>query len=293
MRCTFDQHSIDFFERDTGVHIRLNREQQMRLQAESKVTLLVAQMSEVVHQLCPSSHDLFRYVEDHSGDFQPVSISLFVLNDDTWKLMEGKTVHPNRMLPMVTIPWFFWTPAEVTKTNPAGVRRFHSDPMRLSVDGEKCQMAIEGQGGDFCGLLEGRLVHKIAGMRPVLLPTTPGTRIKAPHYEAQTVRMTILAKESDYHLYPTPEKQLDYTFSENPKVFYEHGLRVDADGSSILLRVGNRTERVLRGEAKVYIGKPFDEGSGSTEKLAFHVWLTALAESIELMGGGPRPVRSF
>jgi hypothetical protein len=293
MRCAFDQDTIDLFERDTGIQIHLNREQQKRLQTESKVTLLTAQISEVVHQLCPSNHDLFRYVEDHAGEFQPVSMSLFVLNDDTWKLMENKTVYPNRMLPMVTIPWFFWMPSAVTKTNLAGVRRSHSDPTRLSVDYEKCQMIIEGQGGDFCGLLEGRLVHKIVGMRPILLPTTPGTRIKVPHYEAQTMRMTVLAKESDYHQYPTPEKQLDYTFSENPKVFYEHGLRVDADGSSILLKVGNRTELPLRGEAKVYIGKPFDEGSSSTDKLAFHVWLTALAESIELMGGGPRPVRSF
>jgi hypothetical protein len=292
-RCAFDQQTIDSFESDSGVQIRLNKEQRMQLMKESKVNLLVAQMSEAVHQLCADSHELFRYVESQAKQFQPISMSLFVINDDTWKLMEGKPVHSDRMLPMITIPWFFWLPSEITKTNLVGVRRSPAESTSFYLDERNYQITLDGQGGDFCGLLEGRLVHKAAGMRPILVPGTPGIRVKTPHYESSKLRMTIVTRESECHLYPLPEKRLDYTFSESPRTFYEHGVRIDTDGGNVLLKVGKGAELPLRGDTKIYVGRAFAESSSSTNTLAFHVWLTALSESIELMGGGPRPVRSY
>ncbi len=292
-RCTFHKETIKSFEKETGVQIRLNREQEKLMEADSRVSLLTAQVADVVHELLPDSHQLFSHVEEGAEHFQSIAMSLFVLNDDTWKLMQQKPDYPDRMLPMVTIPWFYWEPTAITKTNPLGSRRARGDITGISVDDEECHISLQGLGGNYCGLVEGRIAGRLVGMRPIVVPGTLGDTARVPRYELQALRIRIAAKESDCHLYPAPEKCLDYSFSESPRVFYEHGLRVDADGANVLLKVRDRRELALRGQIRIFLGKSFPENSVSSDVLAFHVWLNAFRESVELMGGGPRPVASL
>jgi hypothetical protein len=292
-RCAFHRQTIKSFEKETGVQIRLNREQEVQMEADSRVTLLTAQISDVVHELLPNRSRLFEYVKERTKYFQPISMSLFVLNDDTWKLMHKKSDYADRMLPMATIPWFYWEPAAISKGNPLGARRAEGEISGLSVDEAECSMSVWGQGGNYCGLVEARVVRRLAGMRPILIPGTLGDTKRVPQYELLELCIKMATKESDCHLYPGPEKTLDYSFSESPKVFYEHGLRLEADGASVLLKVGNRRELALRGQVRIFLGKSFPEDSVSSDVLAFHVWLNGLEECIELMGGGPRPVASL
>ncbi|RDE15922.1 MAG: hypothetical protein C4K49_05605 [Candidatus Thorarchaeota archaeon] len=292
-RYAFHKQAIKSFEKETGAQIRLNRQQETQLETESRVSLLVAQISDVVHDLLPDRSRLFEYVKERTKHFQPISMSLFVLNDETWKLMQKKSDYADRMLPMATIPWFHWEPAAISKANPLGARRAEGDISGLSVDERESTMFLSGQGGNYCGLVEARIVRRLAGMRPILIPGTLGDTNRVPQYELQELSIKMATNESDCHLYPVPEKTLDYSFSESPKVFYEHGLRLEADGASVLLKVGNRRKLALRGHVRIFLGKPFPEDSVSSDVLAFHVWLNSIKECVELMGGGPRPVASL
>ena len=77
-------------------------------------------------------------------------------------------------------------------------------------------------------------------------------------------------------LYPEPDRKVDYTYSESPKVFYYHGLQLKADGAQVHLRVGKGKEYDLKGEVKVLLGKRIKEEDDSSTILLFHVWLSAL-----------------
>ena len=125
----------------------------MNLGARGKTPILAEQMMNIVDQLYPDENSRVKFLEEKTEFFQPISLSLYVLNDDLWKIMVRKEEHPDRMLPMTTIPWFYWEKEAETRGNPSGVRRVSDSNKPLKVKLRRDSLLIRGGGGDFCGLL--------------------------------------------------------------------------------------------------------------------------------------------
>ena len=110
----------------------------------------------------------------------------------------------------------------------------------------------------------------------MILPGNRGVIKLVPLYEKEDLSVTISMNGLKTALYPEPDKMIDYTYSESPRVFYYHGLQLNADGAQARLRVGKGKEYELRGEVKVLLGKRIKEEDNSSTTLLFHVWLSAL-----------------
>ena len=109
-----------------------------------------------------------------------------------------------------------------------------------------------------------------------------GTRKIVPSYESQEIRINIKKGTAEANLYPGPNKELDYNFSEHPKIFYDHGIKIAADGKDVYLQVGKRNNNQLREEVMIFIGKNFDTKDESKDILLFHVWLSLLRKGLFL-----------
>jgi len=265
---------IEDFCNQYGVTITYSEEQKSKLTDGGRTPLLINQISDIVNQLCTDEVSLKKFIEEMTTKLHPISLSLYVLNDDLWKIMTRKHELPDKMLPMITIPWFYWEQEAEERKNPSGVRRKEDPVQPLTIDIEKEVLKISGNGGDFCGLLEGRIVDSFKGVRPLLIPGDTGSKKTVPNYEAQFIQININSSETV--LYPSPKKELDYNFSEHPKVFYSHGIQIIAEGKDVVLKVGNRKSTELRGKVLIFIGKDFEQSDESSNLLLFHVWLSIL-----------------
>lgn len=276
----FDNEAIESFCNNNNVTITLTIEQLDNLGSSGKTPLLVEQISNVADHLCPDEESLSRFLEQKTVEFHPIALSLYVLNDDLWNMMSRKDEHPEKMLPMTTIPWFYWEKEAEGRDNPMGVRKVHDtrNPFNINIDRET--LVITGSGGDFAGLLEGRIVDRHKSIRPIFIPGSTGPKKIVPRYDSKFVQIRINTKSMQTTLYPKPMKDLDYFFSEHPRVFYDHGLKINLDGEEVNLRVGNRRETKLRGEVIIFIGKDFKDVSDTDQILMFHVWLSILNRNL-------------
>ncbi|KXH77293.1 MAG: hypothetical protein AM326_12515 [Candidatus Thorarchaeota archaeon SMTZ-45] len=220
------------------------------------------------------------YVTNLTSQFQPLSMSLFVFNDSLWKLMEKKPESINTMLPIVTIPRFYWKESAINPKNPHGVKRDHDSNLNLELELHK-YFALKGVGGEFGGILEGRVVDQESGPRPIITPTFPGSKKMVPKYDVQNIEVRMEFGNLRPHLYPSPLKSIDYTFSEHPRVFYEHGLSVSSDGLQVQLGVGNKKAHPLHGDVLLLLGKRWDSDTPRHEILFYHVWLNALSNLLK------------
>jgi hypothetical protein len=273
-----DSESIASFCNKFGVSIDYTLVQSQNLKTQGKTKLLVDQLENLAEQICADSVCTKEFIEKRSTDFHPVSMSLFVINDALWKIMARKEEHPERMLPMTTIPWFYWEKEAESRKTPFGVRRLEDpgNPLKIDVDGDVLE--ISGNGGDFCGVLEGRIVDKNKGVRPLFIPGSTGPKKNVAKYESEYVQIKFDISSALMDLYPVPDKELDYIFSEHPRVFHDHGILIKADGENVRLKVSNRKETTLRGKVMIFIGKDFREVENSDEILTFHVWLSLLKQ---------------
>ncbi|MHA2397010.1 MAG: hypothetical protein ACXAC0_09925, partial [Candidatus Thorarchaeota archaeon] len=219
---------------------------------------------------------LEEFIEARSEDFHPVALSLYVLNDDLWKIMNRKHENPEKMLPMTTIPWFFWEKEAEGRKNPSGVQRLDDPKHTFGIKVDGGNLKISGKGGDFAGLLEGRIVDRYKGVRPLFIPGDIGPKKNVANYESQLVEIRFNIHSSEPKLYPVPTKELDYAYSEHPRVFYEHGIQINMNGDDVNLKIGKRRETTLRGKVIIFIGKDFNETPNSEKILMFHIWLVSL-----------------
>jgi len=273
----FNNEAIENFCNNNGVTITLTVEQLNSLGTNGTTPLLIEQISGAADQLCPDDESLRNFLEKMSVEFHPVALSLYVLNDDLWKMMSRKHEHPERMLPMTTIPWFYWEKDAESRKNPSGIQRFVDSryPFTIKVDRES--LAFSGSGGDFAGLLEGRIADQRKGIRPLFIPGETGPKKIVARYESQLIQVRINIQSIQIALYPNPLKELDYFYSEHPRVFYDHGIQLVSQGEDVSLKVGKRKEAKLRGDVIILIGKSFKDISDSEEILRFHVWLNILS----------------
>lgn len=275
-RHEFSEKTIQNFSDQYGVTINLTSEQTSKLTDDGKTPLLIEQLQDLAAQLCPDDFRLKKFIAERLTELHPVSLSLYVLNEDLQKIMSRKHEHPEKMLPMTTIPWFYWEEEAEGRKNPSGVRRREDSGRPLTINIEKEVLKISGNGGDFCGLLEGRLVDRYKGVRPIFIPGSTGSKKTVANYDSQFVQISINIQSSKFDLYPIPEKELDYIYSEHPRVFYNHGIQITADGEDVSLKIGNRRETKLRGKVLIFIGKDFEENDESSNLLLFHVCLSLL-----------------
>lgn len=272
----FDIESIESFCNEFGVTIEYTLGQTQNLRTQGKTSLLVEQVESMANQICTDSECLSEFLEKKAEELHPIAMSLFVLNEDLWKIMSRKHEHPEKMLPMTTIPWFYWESGAEGRKTPSGVLK-KEDPNRpLSVKLGGNSLRISGNGGDFCGILEGRIVDRHKGVRPLIVPGSTGPKKNVAKYESEFVEITVDLSSVQMHLYPIPEKELDYIFSEHPRVFHHHGILITTEGNHVLLKVGKRRETTLRGVVLIFIGKNFEESHDTARQLSFHVWLSML-----------------
>lgn len=278
-RYEFSKDSIQNFCNQNGVTIDLTVEQTGKLTDFGKTPFLVEQISDLANQMCPDDASLKNFIEQKSNELHPIALTLYVLNDDLWKIMSRKPNDPERMLPITTIPWFYWEKEAEGRKNPSGVQRLDDPKHPFTTQLEKGVLKINGKGGDFAGLLEGRIADPRKGIRPLFIPGDTGPKETVAKYESQKVQLDIKIQSAQTELYPTPIEELDYIYSEHPKVFYEHGIQINVDGGEVQLKVGKRRETTLRGKVIVFIGKDFEETPDSDHILLFHVWLAALKKT--------------
>jgi hypothetical protein len=275
----FDSDTIESFCNAYGVNINYTLEQSDSLKKHGKTALLVEQIDNIANQICTDDECVKQFIDQKSGDFHPIAMTLYVLNDDLWKMMGRKEEHPEKMVPMSTIPWFYWEKEAEGRKNPYGVRRNEDPTSPLTVKFEDKVLRLSGKGGDFCGILEGRIVDRHKGVRPIFIPGSTGPKKNVAKYESHHLQIAVETGSSQVTIYPIPDKELDYIYSEHPRVFYEHGILLAADGDHVSLKVGSRRETTLRGKVLIFIGRDFKETDDSNNVLLFHVWLSMLSRT--------------
>jgi len=281
-RYEFDYKSIERFCNNNQITLNLNQEQLNHMTITETTSLLVEQISDIADQLCPDEESQREFLEQQIENFHPLSLSLYVLNDDLWKIMSRKKKYPDRMLPMITIPWFYWQEDEVSKKNPLGFRKQEDPSSSFCMMLDKEILTVSGNGGDFAGFLEGRIVDQRKGIRPLIIPGSFGSKEIVANYESRTIHLTIKTQSLKTKLYPRPLEELDYFHSEHPRVFFEHGIQLTLKGEDVNLKVGARRGTTLRGDVLVFLGKDFREETDSTKILMFHLWLSILNRIIFL-----------
>ncbi len=228
---------------------------------------------ETVLRRCEKT-DPSRDVLDLLHPTQPsVSLSLYVINDATWRLMGKKETHSDRMLPMVTIPWFYWDEASRDKS---GAVRYKETICNIQLDPDRLLLSAKGEGGDFCGIVSRSALKKSFSPWRVLIPEIPDSDSRSPNYEWARISLKVKYKDASCTLHPHPRKDLDYTYSESPKVFYDNGIEIATQGENVRLKVGKRPETSLAGNVLVLIGRPSKGVSDLGSVLGYHLWIHAL-----------------
>ncbi len=277
-RYAFSKQAIEQFEIKYNIPIVLSLDQSSMIEDKGKTQLSIDQLRGAAEGLA-GSKSLDEFVIEYSKKHPTFSVSLYVYNDALWKMMKKKSKNPEMMLPMITIPYFYWNTSAVNPKNPTGACRDTEHLVEAIVE-QNDYFVIRGTGGDFCGVLESRVVALKRAARPILAPTIPGPIEHVPKYEAQMVEVKLSFGNIRKNLNPNPDDRADYSFSEHPRVFYEHGFALNLDGGSVNLRVGKRKSTKLSGEVVVYIGKKFQSMNETEEVIAFHSWLVALYDLI-------------
>jgi hypothetical protein len=258
----------------------LTPEQRIDMDDSGKTKLQYSQLDQLVQEILARGNSFSDIVERLHPRNPGVCMSLFVINDDTWKLMEKKEKNPERMLPMTTIPWFVWEEKAESPNNPWGVTRFGPSDGKIWMDPRNSLLVINGNGGDFSGIVEGRITQTEYSRWRAVVPEFPGQTKPVPHYESLPVAVNVSIGHLDADIYPRPQKELDYTFCESPRAYFEHGLLLRTDGNNVRLRVGKRREAQLRGDVRIFIGGPGAGAEARGDLLTYHVWLNTLHKAI-------------
>jgi hypothetical protein len=278
-RYEFSSKAIDCFEEHTGVTLHLLDEQRKSLDERSCTSLSLDQLFDAAQAL-DQKNDPWEYVRTGAKEFAPLSLSLYVFNQAVWRLMARKTANQETMLAMATIPWFYWDKEAESERNPFGAKRDARHNSIVDIEPGK-SFRIGGSGGNFCGILDGRIAAQRKAGRPILIPNLPESGKLVPYYEPDDVSVILSADGLLSSLYPAPDKRIDYSFSEHPRNFYDHGIQISADGSTVKLQIGNKKPQQMFGEVVVLLGKTWDAETLEERVVQYHTWLAVLHRLIQ------------
>ncbi|NWF95579.1 MAG: hypothetical protein HXY34_05515 [Candidatus Thorarchaeota archaeon] len=269
-----DSRSLDAVSERLGVSFALNYSQQQEIDTAGQVQLTIAQLVEATRSLCPDRGAAVQFLKEHLRSVRPLSLALFVTNPATQKIMERKRSYPDKMLPMLTVPWFHWEPGAETKDNPEGVKREVIGDLAVDIDRHD-EVVFTGECGDFSGLVEARLVERPEG-RPILIPAGTGRKDLVAHYVLRQFRLRIRVSGPDTQILPDLSRDFDYRYCDSPRTFHDLGLSISGDGSLFRLKTGQYAENALRGDVVLLLGLPAQTGGDSSRELLGCMWLIVL-----------------
>ena len=85
--CDFTSEDIEFFERKQNIEVPLTPEQRIDMNDSRKTRLQHNQLNQLVQEILAGGNSLSDVVKLIHPRNPGVCMSLFVINDDTWKLM--------------------------------------------------------------------------------------------------------------------------------------------------------------------------------------------------------------
>ena len=166
-RYSFNKSTLRAFERKYDIGIDFDLGQETQLDRNGKTTLTIPQISDLLKDLCPTEESIVEFIQETSKNLVPISLTLFVINEATWKIMENKPKFPDKLLPMSMIPWFYWDPYYQRKGNPRGIRRHETGTCVVSITNDLKELILTGTGGDFSGLIEELLERDLVKGRSI------------------------------------------------------------------------------------------------------------------------------
>jgi hypothetical protein len=207
-----------------------------------------------------------------SQSLLPLSLSLFVLNDRLWKMMERKSWDKEKMLAMSTIPLCIWERKAENTSNPKGASRWGVNPNTFELTLEKDpKILIRGEGGDFSGFIEqSQLTMKKFGI--------PESRKLIPNYMFEQLQIEVLLDRAVFEIHPAPRDNLDYDYSEPARTFYNYGFAISVPGEDVILKVSKRKPSKMLGDVFLLIGSKIldDDNTHQYRGLKIDILLRAL-----------------
>ena len=247
---------LDQFEIDLG----LTSNQAIALESNQPILLSEEQLDFIVNQIA-ALDGIDNFLKKFIHSVLPFSLSLFVINDRLWQMMERKTWDNDKMLAMSTIPLCAWDKKSGDVNNPEDVKRWTIQPCTFDLSLENTPtIKIKGKGGDFSGFIE----------RKNFLP----------NYIFESLDIDVVFNNATIETYPTPRDDLDYNYSDHASVFYEHGFAISIPGENVTLRVGKRIPTKMLGDVYLLIGTRVHAEDKPYQGLMIDIWLRAFQRRI-------------
>ncbi|MHA1575733.1 MAG: hypothetical protein ACTSU3_00090 [Candidatus Thorarchaeota archaeon] len=242
---------LDQFEIDLG----LSSVQELALDNKQSILLTEEQLDFIVDQMVvPDGINEFLKKFIHS--ILPISLSLFVINDRLWKIMERKSWDNDKMLAMSTIPLCAWDKKSGKTHDTMTVKRWTVHPSTINLTLENTPaIKIKGEGGDFSGFTE--------------------RKNDLPKYIFQSLEIGVEFSNATIETYPKPRDNLDYNYSDPARVFNEHGFAISVPGENITLKVGKRRPIKMLGDVYLLIGTRVNAEDKPYQGLMIDIWLRA------------------
>ncbi|MFW9803984.1 MAG: hypothetical protein ACFFFC_15080 [Candidatus Thorarchaeota archaeon] len=273
MKVSQSKTVFDEFSQKHGVDIRFSPEQYDLLEKNQDIVLSPRQMDDLVSQL--SSQDgMVNFLEETASQIPAVCMSLYVLNDSLWRMMERKPWDQNKMLAMSTMPYCYWDKNQLSTSNPKAVKRWELGSNELTYMSAVPSLSIEGNGGDFNGFIEQSMItNRRFGI--------PDTNRPIPNFQFKGIKVTAQLSEADVIIHPKPLDIFDYDFSAPAKTFHDLGVDIIISGEYVTLEIENRKPAKLHGDVHILIGVPVDFESQQFGLLFADVWFWAFRKTLE------------
>lgn len=269
MKTALNASAYRQLEEEYQINLGLTSEQVHELEEDKAILLSEEQLNFIIDQLI-ESNGLENYLQNQVKDITPVSLSLFIINDNLWKMMKRKSWDTDKMLAMSIIPLCTWDQKEEKTSNPKGVKRWEigQNSMYLLFDSE-FKIRIKAEGGDFSGFIEqSQLAMRKFGMLE--------SRKLVPNYSFEKLEIDVAMTRAQIKSNPTPRDDFDYDFSESARTFYEHGFAIIVPGEDVVLSVGKRKPCKMLGEAHIMVGIRTTKHENHYRALKMDIWSRAL-----------------
>ncbi len=248
--------------------IQFSSEQEELFRSKKCVVLSPEQMDDLVQQIS-SRYGISDFLVESAANIPPVSMSLYVLNDALWKMMERKPWDEDKMLAMSTIPLCSWDKKKESTSNPKAVKRWEHGSNKMVFKSTPPTISIAGDGGDFCGFIEQSMItSRKFGLTE--------TRQLIPNYQFMGIEVNVQLSEADAQIHPLPMQNLDYDFSVSAKEFHDHGVHLTIPGKHVTLDVEKRKPAKLMGETHILIAAAIDSEPQQFRELLADIWFWTL-----------------
>ena len=264
--------TYEAFQELTGISISFNDEQTRQLEQGQKVILSEEQLIQILSSI-GDFEKIWKFLESTASLIPPIVMSLYVMNEALWKLMERNPWDKTKMLAMSTFPFCYWNLGEESATNPKAVKRWEIGENLIKLQRNPLKLSLMGEGGDFSGFIErSQLTMRRFGMID--------GRGLVPNYQYKTLSVDISLDEAELELHPTPLDNLDYDFSEKAQTFHDHGFLLRVDGKQVRLAI-DKKESTMIGNALILVGAPVDSTDTTHRGPLVDIWFWLFSKIVQ------------